>query len=1119
MYLKRSFSLQFEQKQITILRADLDATFTGTDEIQMALEKVKLANKLECGTDEISKKEISCPKDKLGMVIGKNGSMIKQIQNTCKVSIVVDKTSNKLAITGSELSIERATQEIERIIRTEEAEIVLEKVLLEYLTSKYVNALTQLREDYPNSYVDISRSNGKLIIQGSPEAITKIKSKVMGMKVVSRKRLLVGREVNIIVGKKGSTIDKLCTDHQIPIEVSKNNDVGSDATLIGPSDSIEAALRDIEKLLNENKEVETIINISTLKKQILLAENGRHIKAIQSRLVESIPDGNCYIHIKNSFETKDHPELVVKAKQLAVHDVLPFLHVALKELDELIVSCTVDPYIVPRIIGKGGETIKKITGGKSAFLDVDKSSGEISYGATSVEGVEDLKKQIDEVIDNNSILRMKANPITLKQQFREFNRSKLKNDMNEILWFDIDEKDSCYIMRGKKIDLEKGKALLEEFISNNQFAEVPITEEDRESLLMGGRKSKIVELSEEMGVKMHIDRANFCVIVRGSQEKVDKAVKKLNQFLNGGDGFSVMKFTLNEQVVGIVIGKGGKTRQQLEQKYDGLTINISRAHVVTIRGPSKIVNDCRVEISKMVASSRVTQSISISDEQKASLEKKEFTKKIFQQMPVNITVTSDKVTIRGSFHDVRDAISLLNEMLTGEYNTSIELDALQFSKVRNIVRDPSHFGRMESTCGAKIELDLTAGSISLSGKRSNVKKAKDLVYGFLDFMLPNEMNRLKIIKPLYMSIGQASTLAEISAEAGGVAIYLDRDLGVIVIRSIDQDKVIKATELVKGKIKEAERLAYVYEIDAPDSWIIPVIIGKRGANISLMRSKYPGCKIDISKESRTIAVIGESEEIFKEARKAIDAAIEKARNENVFFSVPNVYVPIFLGKGGSHVKELSAKYGVTIQSVKRGHNNFKMSGKMMKVKSAKEAIDTWLDMQEKKNTKLEFTLEKEQDIAAILGHKGAVARSIEKDFECKIDIDRKSLVVMIKGPSEDQREAAMRKINEVVESYHRERIAREVAYNEQKETIDSDDTKNITDENYAIQPQTSILSENDKDNAREQGIEQDSTKSEFPSKPIGVAAKPSKNFRQKKIDASVNEGTEAGKNLFALLMS
>ena len=1105
------------QKQLSDLRDGMGEYFAASEEILAALEKVKLANKLECGIDELSEKKMTCPKSKLGMVIGKNGSKIDDIQNTCKVSICV--AMEEITIIGSELSIERAKEKFDNIIRAEEEEIELEKLLLDYLTSKYVPVIRELEEKYTSSFVDVSRSDGKLIIQGSPEDVAGIKAKIFGIRIISRKRLLNRKEVSSILGKRGITIERLCIEHMVPINISRDSDTESSAIFIGPPEMVEAAISDAEKLINEGREVEIVVNISVLQKFILLADGGHHINSIRSKLIEYLPDGQCFLILKS---VKDRPSAVVMAKQLYVSDALQFVLNALKELDNLTVKRVIDPYIIPRIIGERGETIRKITGGKPYVLKVDKISGEVSYGATTAEGLEEIREKVDEIIDNNNVVRVKADSAILIRQYRELSRSLIKNEINGTCWFGFNMDDSCFVIRGKEKDLEKAKTILDDFILSNQFAELLIDDEDLEMLLNGGRNSKIKQFSEEMGVKLHVDRADCCLVVHGSREKVDESLKKLSRFLNGDDDFTVMKFNLSETVVGLVIGKGGKTRQQLEKKH-GVIINISKSYVVTIRGPREVVTNCRIEIAKLVASATVCQSISISDEQKAALEQKEYTKKIHQQTRVNLTTTDGKIVVKGSFCDVRDTLSLLNEMLTGEYRTTVELDGPQFSKVRNTVRDPSHFDRIEFASGAKLDLDLSARSITIYGKRSHVKRAKDQVYSFLDFLFPNQLIRLKITKVLFTSVGKASVLAETSAEAAGVAIYLDRDLSLIVIRSIDEEKVRKATALVKEKINEAERLAYVFEISASDSWIIPAVIGKKGRTVSVLRKKYSRCKIDISKESRTISIVGESEEIVQEVREAFVAAIEKVRSENVFVTIQQSDIRSFLGKGGCHVKELSAKHGVVIQTVKKGNDTdtFRISGEMLQVKTVKEAIDTWLDMRGKANATLEMTLERDRDIVAIIGQKGAIARSIEEEYKCRIDVDKKSLVVTIRGPSERQREAALSRMKELIETHHKERTTGEVAAKEDSDNGDITSTQNSANVIGTIETESLSLSKSENADFDTYGLKDDNKRSQFPNKPVGVASKSSKNVqaKKKKVDTSVSEGTEAGQSLFAILTS
>eukprot|EP00536_Pseudo-nitzschia_multiseries_P012145 jgi/Psemu1/31055/gm1.31055_g len=1089
--------------------------------ISEALEKVKLANKLECTTDELANREITCPKAKIGMVIGKNGSMVKQIQNNCKVAIELDKGTEKMTITGTEVSIERAVQEIQRIIEIEEEEIDAEQEVLIFLTSKYVDVLQELREEYRNTSIEVYRAGGKVRLRGIPKDIAGIKEKILDLGIVSREREFEGREeINILIGDNGATIDGLCQKYTISIDVGKAVGGKTPVVFIGKPDMIEAALNQVETLIEENKEVVEIIHISIVIKDILLAEGGRHINAMREEIVQAIPNGRCFLNVKDKHRTtNDKPELVVKAKQSMLTGALTFARDALKKLDSLVVKLKVDPYAIPRIIGKGGETINRLKEGKPVTVEVDRTHSEVWYGATSVEALDELRKEIDQVIDSNCVVRIQADTDYLKRQFQSVKVAVSKSGLDGY-WLDMDEHNSCYVIRGEKQGIDKATEIVEKHISDNQFGEIPITDEDLNALLSGGKKSKIVQFSEEMSVNLHVDREAFILIVRGPQDKVNEASKRLNQYLNGDDEFSVEKLSVNQQLVGKLIGKGGKTLQQLEEKYEGVSINISKSHLVTIRGPSQAVSDCKVAIAKNIASARVTQSIKVTEEQFATLSKREYDKKIYREMPVQLTTAGDTIIVRGTFCDVRDAVSLLNEMLIGEYRTSIELDASQFARVRNASGDLSHFKRMEAICKAKVELDLKAGSIVLCGKRSNVKRAKDQVYGFLNFLLEHELEQLKISKPLFMTVGQASVLAEISAEAGGVSIHLDRDMSCIVVRSTDRENLKKATDLMNKKIKEAEKLVRVIDFTASDSWIVSFIIGTKGSKISAFRSRYPTCKFSISKETRTISMVGDSEETLKEVLDDINSEIETARKQNVFISIPDGHVAHFLGKAGSHVKEFTAQYEVKIQPAK-GDYNFKITGEESKVERAKEAIDAWLVLREKATAALTFTLEREQDIAAILEQKGSVVRSLEEEYKCKIDIDKKTLIVTVRGQEEAKREAVVEKMKELIEKYREEATARHALAKQQNHNAEVDATTEDSTTTKIVANGSHSLPEehNSEVDARRTEVEENSKKAPYPTQPVGVASKPSKNSKKMKVGATVNGGTEAGQNLLAMLLN
>jgi hypothetical protein len=84
-----------------------------------------------------------------------------------------------------------------------------------------------------------------------------------------------------------------------------------------------------------------------------------------------------------------------------------------------------------------------------------------------------------------------------------------------------------------------------------------------------------------------------------------------------------------------------------------------------------------------------------------------------------------------------------------------------------------------------------------------------------------------------------------------------------------------------------------------------------------LRSISPSCKIDVSKEYRTIAMVGDTEEAVNGVREAVKLAAEKARNENVFVHISEVYIPQFVGKGGVKLKALSANHGAELQNLRK----------------------------------------------------------------------------------------------------------------------------------------------------------------------------------------------------------
>ena len=119
---------------------------------------------------------------------------------------------------------------------------------------------------------------------------------------------------------------------------------------------------------------------------------------------------------------------------------------------------------------------------------------------------------------------------------------------------------------------------MNKYIAEHYIQEIDISAEDEPTLLVGGSESTITKLATELDVVLSINKARYVLTLKGEKEKVEAAVKRVNQFLYGGDGHTVSRIAVSEQALGVVIGKGGSKRTELEKKYDGVSLFIHKSN-------------------------------------------------------------------------------------------------------------------------------------------------------------------------------------------------------------------------------------------------------------------------------------------------------------------------------------------------------------------------------------------------------------------------------------------------------------------------------------------------------------------------------------------------------------
>ncbi len=259
------------------------------------------------------------------------------------------------------------------------------------------------------------------------------------MSIKQESRALTSIEASVVVGKKGVNINKLVDDHMVAIDV-ENNDDSYTVSVIGKSDNVDAAMASIDELLELNKDVTETVPIEGIVRSILLNNGGEVIKKIQKDVNAKVDekDGSVFLTVEKTVRSSDDSALLVKARRSALVVALEAVFEAIKEIQDSIVTMQIDPYIAPRLIGKGGANIKKMrTHGDGVLIEIDQSGKVELHG--SKEDVASVVQTIQTATDENQVKRIDCDPTSIRLVYRALIREKHQEINSTLSGCDLDE--------------------------------------------------------------------------------------------------------------------------------------------------------------------------------------------------------------------------------------------------------------------------------------------------------------------------------------------------------------------------------------------------------------------------------------------------------------------------------------------------------------------------------------------------------------------------------------------------------------------------------------------------------------------------------------------------------
>jgi polyribonucleotide nucleotidyltransferase len=298
---------------------------------------------------------------------------------------------------------------------------------------------------HPFVQIEASREKRVVTLRGPPEDVKRCQHDLLTFVLQKETRILIGRESSLIVGKGGATINRLVETHKVVIDVTETGEDVFTCTIAGPS--VDSAVAEIDSILNANKEVTESIHVDAIMRNTLLTDSGAPIKQLQKTVndaVKEIAGGG----IQLNFSKEDRSILVIKGRHVAMETARKIINDFLEKVQSSLVTIDVDPFAISQLIGKGGETIKKIKGDGVVNIEVDKALGRVTIQSQDDEEVKRVESAIKSILESNNVVRIPASCARLV--FRELLRNDKKNEINAKVWMGLDEDTSTIVLRGTR---------------------------------------------------------------------------------------------------------------------------------------------------------------------------------------------------------------------------------------------------------------------------------------------------------------------------------------------------------------------------------------------------------------------------------------------------------------------------------------------------------------------------------------------------------------------------------------------------------------------------------------------------------------------------------------------
>jgi rRNA processing protein Krr1/Pno1 len=568
-------------------------------------------------------KKINVPKEQHKYLIGKAGSVLKELQEKFCIRIQVpdlDSLLDEISIFGPKDGIEQAIHEIQQICdeqaKSDMVRLSIPKIIHPWIRgckneiSDDIALRSGAKVNIPPAHIE----KDEIIVSGDREKvdlavqeirqIAKEKSKLNITKLAIQ---ITKSQHKLIIGKSGASVHEIFRDFDVYVQVPKLDSPSETIFLFGEEAKLGAALSQV--CAKANSVVSIQIDVPSWLHRHMIGEKGSNIAKITADFQHT--------HVKfeqdNKITLDGPPDEVEK-----VRERLQNITTGLKQI-MICEELTVDPKYYSQLVGKKYDNILRLNKEHGVVIRVPSENsannvvrieGAPNCVAKAKEEFLELLKKLENERSKDVIIEQKYHSNLIGKNGKNLNEIRAKFNNIQIQIPSQAEKSDIITIRGNKLDVEKCYKHLSQLTKDMQESgyseEIQIFKE-LHKIIIGKGGVFIKKIRDETQVRIDVPAENSdsnAIVIVGKQENVFKArlmlEAKIKELVNIKEDSVEIPHALHTYL----IGKGGASIKQIRKDCGGVIINFPPEtnpsdNKITIKGPLEEIKKAKAELLKL----------------------------------------------------------------------------------------------------------------------------------------------------------------------------------------------------------------------------------------------------------------------------------------------------------------------------------------------------------------------------------------------------------------------------------------------------------------------------------------------------------------------------------------